>query len=384
MNILANILKLPPLEKPLTIEHLECIPLAIPFSHGGPQGGFQGQDWSKIYLLPIRLQTSDGMVAWGDAFGYNCWRAVKACFDDVIIPLAIGKQIASPQDIFNLMVQIDRMLSIFGRNGILQFAYSGLDIALWDMLARAHQQPLAQLLGQSQKQSPKQSLPGYASLFRYPHTDTVAEKCAQATAEQWPAIKLHQHQEADIKAARQACGDLPLMVDTNCPWNTAQAQQAAHMMGSYNIFWLEEPLYPPDDYQNLAHIAQNSPVPLACGENASLLDFQHIANLNSATYLQPSVTKIGGITAFLNAAQYITDAKLKMMPHSPYFGGGFLATLHLASLFPDTLIEWFYLELEAHLIPSSALPQKGHFQIPSQPGIGITPDDYLLKTYAAT
>ena len=99
-------------------------------------------------------------------------------------------------------------------------------------------------------------------------------------------------------------------------------------------------------------------------------------------YAQPSVTKVGGVTELRKVASQCAVAGVQLMPHSPYFGPGFLATLHLAALEPPgSMIERFYLSLEASIYGEWINPTEGAFDLPTAPGLGFTPDLDVLREY---
>ena len=73
-----------------------------------------------------------------------------------------------------------------------------------------------------------------------------------------------------------------------------------------------------------------------------------------------------------------------LMPHAPYFGPGFLATLQLMAALPDSgLAEWFYLDREACLYGETIAPKAGVFHVPQAPGLGAEPDPDVIKDYRA-
>lgn len=360
----------------MKISHIETIPLAIPFQHEGSTS-FRGQDWSKIHMVLLRIGTKDGIVGWGDAFSYNCWRSVKQAIDHMITPLVVGRKI---DDIPAVMRDLGQILHIFGRNGIVQYALSGLDIGLWDVKAKSVGQPLHRLLGTRGRTV----LPGYASLFKYGDHDIVAAKCRDSLDEGFGWIKLHENNRREIAAARDAFGvDRPIMVDVNCCWTPQEAVDAARSFREFDLFWLEEPIFPPDDFSALARVQQESGTPLAAGENAcGVLEFERMIDTKAIRFAQPSVTKVGGVSTFVEVQRLCEMRGVPVYPHSPYFGPGFLATLQLAAARePETLIEWFKLELEADLFGDAARPKGGCFHLPGGDGLGADPDPAVIRTY---
>ena len=199
-------------------------------------------------------------------------------------------------------------------------------------------------------------------------------------------IKLHETEEAEVKAAREAAGaGVPIMVDTNCPWTPEQARHMTLKLRPYDLHWLEEPIFPPEDFQAIARLRAGTGVAMAAGENnCTALQFRDMFAANAVDYAQPSVTKVGGVTEFLKVATLADAAGVTLMPHSPYFGPGFLATLQLTAARgqPGALVERYHMDLEANLYGELIDPVNGAFAVPQGPGLGRDPDPDVIKTYA--
>ena len=91
-------------------------------------------------------------------------------------------------------------------------------------------------------------------------------------------------------------------------------------------------MWPPEDYTGLAEVARATATPIALGENESTLyGFREIVEHRAGDILQPSITKVGGITEFKKIAALAQAANLPIAPHSFYFGPGLAATLHVAA-----------------------------------------------------
>lgn len=361
----------------MKIATVEAIPLEIPFSHGGKPFGWGGQVWTRLSILLVRVETDDGLVGYGEAFSYACRRAVQAAVEDMIAPVAVG---SDASDIVALNQRLQQALHLQGRHGLTVFALSGLDIALWDIAAKAADLPLHRLLGAAGGKS----IPGYASLFRYRDPEVVAERCRTAADEGYRWVKLHEIAETEVAAAREALGEgVPIMVDTNCPWTPAQARRQALAFKPYDIHWLEEPIFPPEDFASLARLQRQTGIPLAAGENAcTSFDFQKMFAAGAVTYAQPSVTKVGGISEFLKVAALASAHGVEVMPHAPYFGPGFPASLQLTAALPEgALFERLYVDLEASLYGDLIDSRNGDFRVPDGPGLGIEPDADVIKTY---
>jgi len=364
----------------MRIANIEAIPLRIPFTHGGRSAGWSGLSWNQLDTVLVKVETDTGLIGYGEAFAYSCARAVVAAIEDMIAPLVVGRDARSPG---GLLDELQQKLHLFGRYGITMFALSGLDIALWDLAGKDAGLPLHRLLGGAVRDT----VPGYASLFKYADPELVAAKTTAALEDGYQFVKLHETAEAEVRAAREAAGDgVPIMVDTNCPWTPAQAKEMANRLKPYNIAWLEEPIFPPENFAALAALQKECGVPLAAGENAcTLYEFAKMFEAGAVTFGQPSVTKVGGIGEFRKVAMLAEISNVTVMPHSPYFGPGFLATLHLLSAMPDeTLSERFYVTAEAYLYGSAVDAVDGRFAVPSGPGLGIEPDPTVISDFRVT
>jgi L-alanine-DL-glutamate epimerase-like enolase superfamily enzyme len=175
------------------------------------------------------------------------------------------------------------------------------------------------------------------------------------------------------------------MMDTNCPWTVEQALAMAERVRPQGLLWLEEPVWPPEDHGGLARVRDRGGIPVAAGENAGSPE-ECIAMMDAGAvdYIQPSVTKIGGIGAWMRVAREAAARGVAVMPHCPYFGAGFIATLHMVASLPgESLIEHMYYDLAASPFATAVQPQRGSFAVPTGPGLGCEPDPDVLRRYAA-
>ena len=365
------------------IAKIDAIPLEIPFSpfalgEANRLEGWAGNKWTALSTLLVRVETEAGIVGWGEGFSYNCLRPLKAVVEDMIAPSVIGRD---ARDIRSINEDLQRSMHLWGRYGITIFGLSGLDIALWDILGKATGTPVSGLLGGTRRKS----IPGYASLFRYGNAETVAERSRAALQDGYGILKLHEITEPAVRAARDvAGGDVPITVDTNCPWTPREARDEIAKLKPYDPYWIEEPLFPPEDFEALASLQRDCGVPLAAGENAcTAVEFGHMLQAGAVSFAQPSVTKVGGITEFSKVVTLTGHYGTGLMPHSPYFGPGFIATLHLlASIVPHGWLERFYLDVEASLYEGWTNPDKdGSFSVPDGPGLGIDPNPDVIRDY---
>jgi D-galactarolactone cycloisomerase len=363
----------------MKIGKVESFLVQLPYTTGGANK-WGDMHWTTLDYVMIRIETESGLVGWGDGFGYGSARATKAAVDYMIGPSLIGRDASN---IAGISRDLQQENHIWGRYGVTMFAISGVDIALWDIAGKAAGLPLSRLLGGARRTE----IPAYASLFKYNDPDLVTEHCQRALGEGFKSIKLHEVAEPQVRAARVAIGDgIPLMVDTNCPWTPWQAKEKALAFKPYDLHWLEEPIFPPEDFDSLARLGLEVDIPLAAGENAcTAFEFQKMMEASAVTYVQPSVTKVGGITEFRKINTLAEIHGTTVMPHAPYFAPGLLATLHLLSTMPDEcLAETFYYKtLEASLYGDAIVAKDGNITVPTGPGLGLEPDLDVIRDYAA-
>ncbi len=126
-------------------------------------------------------------------------------------------------------------------------------------------------------------------------------------------------------------------------------------------------------------------VRIASGENAcTAWQFAEMFRAGAVDYAQPSVTKVGGIGEFRKVAALAETANVSLAPHSPYFGPGFLATLHLIATLPGIeAIERVYVDLDASLYGTALDPVRGMLALPDGPGLGIDPDPDVIENHRA-
>ncbi|RAH99175.1 mandelate racemase/muconate lactonizing enzyme family protein [Acuticoccus sediminis] len=355
----------------MKIESIEAIVLALPYTHEGPLTGFGGHDWPVLQSCLVRVATEDGLVGWGECFGYTVLPASIAVLDNLVAPLAIGRDAT---DIAGLMEELKRKLHIFGRGGPTQYALSGLDIALWDLAGKRAGLPVAELLGGRQKTA----IPAYTSLLKLGEPAIVARGCEKALEQGFRELKLHETTVEAVAAARAALGDdVELMVDVNCPWRFDEALDMAHRFEPYRLKWLEEPVWPPEDVEGLRRLKAAAPVDLAAGENIpNVWAFQPYIDASVLNYVQPSVTKVGGITEMMKVIARAEFVGVRVAPHSPYFGPGLLATLQVAATTPlVSSIECFGVRLGDTVFGPVGLPgADGRIEVPTAPGLGADPD----------
>ena len=125
--------------------------------------------------------------------------------------------------------------------------------------------PVYQLLGGSNRSDIK----AYASLLKYQDPEVTAKVTRDALDEGYEYIKLHECTVAPVRGAREEAGDgVPIMVDVNCLWTPEETIAFANDVAPYDLHWLEEPVWPPENFHGLAEVRMATDTWIAAGENA--------------------------------------------------------------------------------------------------------------------
>jgi L-alanine-DL-glutamate epimerase-like enolase superfamily enzyme len=272
------------------------------------------------------------------------------------------------------------MLLSLSRAGPLAHALAGLDIALWDIRGKLAGVPVSALLGGAKRTR----IECYASLLQYSgNTEYIKRNTARALERGFRQIKLHERTAAAVGAAREVTGpDIPMMVDTNCAWTLAEAEAAVTALASYKPFWVEEPIYPPEDFEALAKLRTITGVPVGIGENAtSLREFRRMVSIGKADFVQPAMVKLG-ITAMAKVAAEVEQAGAICVPNAFYIGPAFLAVLHcLAAKEKDSPLERMFADFGATPFAKTVPVIDGGVELPKGPGLGADPEDDLIARF---
>ncbi len=346
--------------------------LSLRITAGVPMPG--GIPRRHLECLLVRVETDAGITGWGEAFALSSARATHAAIEHVIAPRAIGRDATQ---IAPLMYELAKGLHNAGRSGPVVFGLSALDIALWDIAAKHAGQPLHRLFGGT-----RAALPAYASLMRYADADTIVAMAREALSKGYRFLKLHEHRPDVLRSVRAALGpEVPLMVDCNCPWNVDEALRISRELEDLNLMWLEEPTFPPEDHAALARLRSSGRIPIAAGENtANAFEFRRLFEAGAVSYAQPSVTKVGGVTEMCKVMAMADSFGIAIVPHSPYFGPGLAASMHLcAAAAKETWIERYYCDFEHHPFGGYIDPSEGDMLVPQGPGLGADPDMAIVE-----
>jgi L-alanine-DL-glutamate epimerase-like enolase superfamily enzyme len=364
----------------MIITGIETFALRIPFKPGtrSDDAAWGDKDLAAADSLLVKVTTDQGLAGWGEAFGFRAVRSAKLAIDELIAPLCLGQDATR---IAPLMLDVQKKLHIFGRSGPLNYGMSAVDIALWDIAGKAANAPVYRLLGGGGA-----DLVCYASLIRFSDPSLVRANVRRAIDAGFRSLKLHEIETPAVRAAREEAGpDVEFTVDVNCAWTPYEARRKAEDLKEFQLKWLEEPIWPPENFDGLAELRKSCGIPIAAGENVStLMEFERLMTAGAVDFVQPSPAKMGGISELCKVLPIAAVRNVPVMPHTFYDGPGLLAAIHAMTALgtADSMIEWRCFDLEAQLYGGALAPKGGRIAAPQGPGLGIDPDPDVIRAYS--
>jgi len=353
----------------MIITAIETFALRIPFKPGtrSDDAAWGDKDLPAADSLLVKVTTDQGLAGWGEAFGLRAARSAKLAVDEMIAPICLGRDATQ---IAPLMLEVQKKLHIFGRSGALSYGMSAVDIALWDIAGKAANVPVYRLLGGGGG-----DLACYASLIRFSDPSPVRANVRQAIDAGFRSLKLHEIEIPAVRAAREEAG----------AWTLHEARRKAEDLKEFRLKWLEEPIWPPENYDGLAQLRKSCGIPIAAGENVSTLtDFDRLMAAGAVDFVQPSPAKMGGISELCKVIPVAAVRNVPVMPHTFYDGPGLLAAIHAMTALgtAESMIEWRCFDLEAQLYGGALAPKGGRIAAPQGPGLGIEPDPGVIRAYS--
>jgi len=334
----------------------------------------------------VHVVDEDGVEGWGEA--WSNFPAPGAehrtrLVNEVLAPGLVGRKLDSPAQAFETLSKGTEVLALqCGEPGPFAQAISGIDLALWDLLARRRKLPLWRLLGgQSSK------IKVYASGI---NPGGAAQTAEAALARGHRALKLKvgfgpETDLANLAALREILGAGMLACDANQGWSVAQALEMLPRLAEFELRWLEEPLRadrPRDEWRRLRAVAK---MPIAAGENMSSLEaFREALAEDVLGVVQPDIAKWGGLSACADLARDILRSGKTFCPH--YLGGGIglLASAHLLA----GIGGHGWLEVDANDNPLRDLycgpvlnVREGTIELNQEAGLGIVPNLSSIECY---
>ncbi len=270
---------------------------------------------AAAYRVPTDFPEADGTYAWNattlvvariEAGGRSGTGYTYA--DAAIVPLMQGalRTTIKQRDSFDIAgawMAMQRSVRNLGRSGLAACAISAIDTALWDLKARALDQPLASLLGRCRERVPIYGSGGFTT-YTDEQLKTQLANWVERDGCRFVKMKIGSGPERDperVMQAKEAIGDHELFVDANGAFSARHALDFAQQCPQANIRWFEEPVSS-DDLDGLHQVRERAPesMDIAAGEYIYTLDdARRMLDALAVDVLQADATRCGGITGFL-------------------------------------------------------------------------------------
>ena len=322
----------------------------------------------------VRVTTASGEAGWGETYGLVAPGVIAELFDDLIIEFVRGEDALAPEPIHDRLYDLMRVRGYTG--GFWLDALAALDIALWDLTARARGLSLCAALGGT----PDTGVAAYVSgLPGSSRQDRVA------VAEHWAAQGFSRFKMAlaaglddlpgEYDALYGALGaDLEVAVDLHWRRGAADALALCAAIADRRPWYVEAPCLP-EDIAGLRAVCRATDVPVAVGEEWRTV---HDATLRLDTGIAIVQPEMGhtGVTQFRRIADAAVAAGKMIMPHATIGMGIFLtASLHAAAAVGAQCHEFQHsiMTRNAAFLDAALSCRQGAYQLPAGPGLGVTP-----------
>ena len=360
--------------------------------------------WGGRYWILVKLTTACGITGWGECYASSVGpEAMRAVIMDVFQRYFEGE---NPEN-------IERMFRRTYSSGFTQRpdltvmgAFSGLEIACWDILGKSRDRPVWALIGGMMNERVR----AYTYLYPLPHhqmnafwtsPEMAADSALDCVARGYTAVKFdpagpytmrggHMPAMSDIsqsvafcKAIREAVGDkADLLFGTHGQFTPAGAIRLGQAIEPYAPLWFEEPI-PPDNLLDFARVAQSVRIPVATGERLTTrAEFATLLRTGGAEILQPALGRAGGIWEARKIAALAESFGAQMAPHLYAGPVEWAANIHLAVSIPNLLIaETIETPFHEALIKGAIRTEGGYIEAPTAPGLGIDIDEALARAH---
>jgi galactonate dehydratase len=340
-----------------------------------------GNPW-KNWLF-AKVSTDEGIHGIGEGTLNYFAKTVETAIHE-LKPLIMGG------DPFQVEILSQRLIRDVYSEGaqIHMCAVSAIEIACWDIIGKACNQPVYNFWGGRCHEKLRAYANGW---YRGPRTpESFAEKAKTVAARGYTALKfdpfgdtwrtLSQHEfqlSLDIiRAVREAVGNsVDLLIEGHCRFNVATAINFSEAMADVRPMWFEEPV-PHSNINAMIEVARRSPVPIATGESLSTKQqFAELLRHDVVNILQPEPLNLGGLFATRKIAD-MADAHFGMIaPHSAQGPVCSAACVQLNTSLPNFLIHEIFDEFnepwEREIVTNPVHVVNGYIDIPERPGLGV-------------
>jgi galactonate dehydratase len=352
----------------------------------------------ELYEVPprwlfLKLETSDGLVGWGEPVIEGRSKTVQAAVKELLDAYLLGEDPFHIEDHWQTMYR-----GGFYRGGpVLMSAIAGIDQALWDIKGKRFGAPVYELLGGRARDrlrvyqwigGDRPADVGQAARARVADGLTAVKMNATPELERIDSPTAIQESVARLAEVRDSVGDdVDVGIDFHGRVAKSMAKRLVEALEPYDPMFVEEPVLP--EHNNaLPGIAAHTTTPIATGERMySRWDFKEVFESGAVDVIQPDLSHAGGITEVKKIAAMAEAYDVALAPHCPLGPVALASSVHIDACSPNALIQEqsigiHYNEnggvLDYLLNPEVFDVSDGYVDLPDGPGLGIEiHEDYL-------
>jgi galactonate dehydratase len=353
-----------------------------------------GTDWRNLTI--VRLHTDEGLTGLGEARMVNHTDALVGYLAEAGPRHVVGHDPFRIEDLVKKMGRDD-----FSRAGeVLSSGIAIFETACWDIVGKALDQPVYNLLGGPVREKVKAYANGW---YRVERTPAEFHAAARKVVERgYRALKFdpfgpgHYELERDeklravalVEAVRDAIGPEPeILLEMHGRFSPATAVEMAKMMEPFGLGWVEEPV-PPVNLKALKKAAEGIPggIPVATGERIHQRnEYREVFELQAADVIQPDISHIGGLLETKKLAAWADAYYVTIAPHNVGGQINTAAALHLAACTTNFKIQEYFNDFADPWVRETApgLPEvvDGYFALPEGPGLGVELDEAVIEAH---
>lgn len=360
--------------------------------------------WGGRYWILVKVTTDTGITGWGECYASSVGPdAMSAVIKDVF---ERHMQDENPENI-ELMFRRAYSSGFTQRPDLsVMGAFSGLEIACWDILGKDRDRPVHALIGGRLNDK----IRAYTYLYPQPHhplpefwgsADMAAEVAVAMVEKGYTAVKFdpagpytiragHMPSLHDIETSVAFCEKIraavgpraDLLFGTHGQFSTGGAIRMGQAIERFSPLWYEEPI-PPDAVAEMAKVASAVRIPVATGERLTTkAEFATVLRAGAATILQPALGRSGGIWETKKIATLAEVYNAQIAPHLYAGPIEWAANIQLAATLPNILMaETIETPFHDALIKSSIKVENGYIPVPTAPGLGIEVDEARARAH---
>ncbi len=351
-----------------------------------------GTEWRNLTI--VRVHTDEGLSGLGEARMVNHTEALLGYINEAAPRHVIGHD---PFRIENLVKKMGR--DDFSRAGeVMSSGIAAFETACWDIVGKALDQPVYNLLGGPVREKIKAYANGWYRVEREP--EEFHEAARKVVERGYRAMKLdpfgpgHYELEREeklktvglVEAVRDAIGpEREILLEMHGRFSPATAVEMVRMLEPYGISWAEEPV-PPTNLKALKKVTDKVGIPVATGERIhQRIEYRELFELQAADVIQPDISHIGGLLETKKLAAWADCYYVTMAPHNVGGQINTAAALHLAASTTNFKIQEYFNDFADPWVKQTApgLPEveDGYFPLPGGPGLGVELDESVVEAH---